>query len=168
MAPQGPAWYQMAKSGISTGISRLLPTRCVCAARPRQCSLANEMLKSEKGAGHPTPIGFRFLSAPLHSQPQSSHPCQAPHSISYPWSDRCRRGRSTQTLAPTRHMLLSTGRAQAHRPQPKAEIAQQQNPSHPQAIPPGIRAEPCPGPAVGWLLPQACEKPRLGREGVII
>lgn len=46
---------------------------CMCST-PRTMLPANEMFKREERIGHPTPIGFSFLSASLNSQPQSSPP----------------------------------------------------------------------------------------------
>lgn len=67
MVPDGKLWH------FHTHLQAATNTVCMCST-PQTMLPANEMFKREKGVGHPTPIGFSFLSASLNSQPQSSPP----------------------------------------------------------------------------------------------
>ena len=67
MVPDGKLWHFHRQLQAATNAV------CMCST-PQMMLPANEMFKGAKGVGHPTPIGFSFLSASLNSQPQSSPP----------------------------------------------------------------------------------------------
>lgn len=67
VVPDGKLWHFHRHLQAATNAVRMCST-------PQTMLRANEMFKTEKGAGHPVPIRFSSPSASLNSQPQSSPP----------------------------------------------------------------------------------------------